>query len=84
MNKELEESINRLKLNKKYVGIFGNSCIVNIKDLETVLNYIENSISKEVIEKKIEEVKSQCGGNVYHVQQTLNAKIRLLQELLEG
>ena len=36
------------------------------------------------IENEIEILKAQCGGNVFHIQQTLNAEIRLLEELLEN
>lgn len=43
------------------------------------LNYIPISL----LEEKIEELKSKSGGNVFHIQQTINAEIRLLQELLE-
>ncbi len=42
-----------------------------------------NSIPKKKIENEIEILKAQCGGNIFHIQQTLNAEIRLLQELLE-
>ena len=43
----------------------------------------ENSIPKKRIKNEIEILKAQCGGNPFHIQQTLNAEIRLLQELLE-
>ncbi len=43
----------------------------------------ESSIPKKKIKNEIEILKAQCGGNVFHIQQTLNAEIRLLQELLE-
>ena len=48
----------------------------NVKDYK-------NSIPKKKIENEIEILKAQCGGNVFHIQQTLNAEIRILQELLE-
>lgn len=35
----------------------------------------------ENIKKKKSELENQCGGNIFHVQQTLNAEIRLLEEL---
>lgn len=50
-------------------------------DLE---NYKLNYISIQKVKDKIEELKSKSGGNVFHIQQTINAEIRLLQELLEG
>ena len=43
----------------------------------------ENSIPKKKIENEIEMLKAQCGGNVFHIQQTLNAEIKLLEKLLE-
>ena len=43
----------------------------------------ENYIEKSLVEEKIEELKSKSGGNVFHIQQKINAEIRLLQELLE-
>lgn len=84
MNEELKKAIYRLKEDL-------NECkndtttLVFTEDLETVLNYIDNSIPKEVIEKKIEELKlgqettnksSWC--NIYQYQ------ILILQEVLEG
>lgn len=38
---------------------------------------------RENINDKIEELKNKSGGNVFHIQQTINAEIRLLQKLLE-
>lgn len=55
-------------------------------DLTTIyLNgvYDERDKWKLKIKGKIEELKSKSGGNVFHIQQTINAEIRLLQELLE-
>lgn len=43
----------------------------------------QNYIPKSRVIEKIEELKSKSGGNVFHIQQTINAEIRLLQELLE-
>lgn len=42
-----------------------------------------DSIPVSLVEEKIEELKSKSGGNVFHIQQTINAEIRLLEELLE-
>ena len=44
---------------------------------------IRNSIPKQKIKDKIEELKGKSGGNVFHIQQTINAEIRLLKELLK-
>lgn len=50
------------------------------KAIETTLNYIDNSISKEVIEKKIEILKME-----EHYDYIDNKKaITVLQEILEG
>lgn len=58
MNKELEEAITRLKKDMTKPLACGDITIVCIDDLETVLNYISNSISKEVIEKKLKDLLS--------------------------
>lgn len=47
MNKELEEAIIK-SLNYKERG----TCVISVEILEEVLNYIDNSISKEVIDKE--------------------------------
>lgn len=54
--------------------------------IETVLNYIDNSISKEVIEKKKrdKELMKQCGLETSDDLIHLNGEIFALQELLEG
>lgn len=57
MNEELEETINKLKQDYELAKSEDSIDIdVFTADLETILNYIENSISKEVIEKKIEKL----------------------------
>ena len=87
-DKNLEEAIKRLKQliearKRRCRFIDFDTCICGTKDLETVLQALENSIPKKKIKSEIEILKAQCGGNVFHIQQTLNAEIRLLQELLE-
>ena len=85
---ELEEAIKKLE---KFIGLFyefPNPKSVSIRDyevsaIETVLQELQNSIPKKKIENEIEILKAQCGGNVFHIQQTLNAEIRLLQDLLK-
>lgn len=82
MNKELEETIKRLKQDYELAKSEDSIDIdVFTSDLETILNYIENSISKEVIEKKIEdnafEVHTREWGNVEVIS------IEVLQEILE-
>lgn len=87
MNKELEEAIEFLKYE---VTIYDNNEEINKiiggkagekqhKINKIILNYIENSISKEVIEKKIEELKEEK-----YILSSRDAEIELLQELLEG
>lgn len=86
MNKELE--LREIKTILRYiVENKTDKDHYTIRGLETIkkaLDYIENSIPKQLVEEKIEELKKQSGGNVFHIQQTINAKIRLLEELLEG
>lgn len=50
MNKEFIEKL-------KYEVSAGEYSIIKTKDLETAINYIENSISKETIKEKIEEIE---------------------------
>lgn len=57
--------------------------------LETVLNYIDNSISKEVIEKKIEELensqtKVKNNKLIYSREDIFRFQIYILEEVLEG
>lgn len=85
---ELEEVIERLekllklRLNKANEIKYDN-CIIATEDLQIILKYIkEESIPRAVVEEKIKQLKEQSGGNVFHIQQTLNSNIRLLQGLL--
>lgn len=69
MNKELEEAIKRLKSKLKNDGPYIENCnpfsdlvheiILDNKAIETVLNYIDNSIPKEVMKDKIKELEKQ-------------------------
>lgn len=91
---ELEEAVEILKNFIKYFEAeatarkFRRSITIvvdedDIEAIETVLKYIkEESISKTVVEEKIKQLKEQSGGNVFHIQQTINSNIRLLQEIL--
>lgn len=58
MNKESKEAIEKLKSDIKKPLVCGDIVIVCIEDLETVLNYIDNSIPKEVVEKKMNEIET--------------------------
>lgn len=80
MNKELEEAI----------IIFGNLDISDdiefIKARETILNYIENSISKEVIKEKIKKLDEEIANTDELDSYTLIPLIEqkeTLQKLLE-
>ena len=66
-NEELKEINNELEAEKN----------------EAIRRYNFETISIKKVKDKIEELKSKSGGNVFHIQQTINAEIRLLQELLE-
>lgn len=48
MDKKLEEAIKKSLSNKER-----GTCVISAEILETVLNHIKNSISKEVIEEKL-------------------------------
>lgn len=109
MNKE--EAIKRLNLHKDFAQVNNGCCIVNVKDIETVLSELEelqddlkiheetsfefqkeninlrkkleNSIQKQVILDKIEELKNKeytCNA-IWEFQR--EASIDVLQEILE-
>ena len=85
---EAIEKVNKIRLNfydKQYKKSYTDDELTDMCDsLSTILQYIKyDSIPKKKIKNEIEILKAQCGGNVFHIQQTLNAEIRLLQELLE-
>lgn len=100
MNKELEEAIDWLKNNIKYYQeqikfIETTDCDYydkeyelyknRIKIFETILNYIENSIPKKVVEEKmvIDIDKLNHGVNGI-LSKMYKARIILEKELLEG
>lgn len=95
---ELEEAITKLKRDISKPLACGDITIVCIDDLETVLNYINNSIPKEVIEKKLSEIQPKYNKNVAKINKEefsqisiemfngikLETQRGILQELLEG
>lgn len=99
MNKELEESYKILNNFKKEnsPAVDGDSLFVN-KAIETVLNYIENSIPKEVIEDKLQEVQTKYEKSMAKIDIEKLKKVditifkgiqeegqkEVLQDLLEG
>lgn len=86
-NKELEEAINYLKLIRKNHDLEKKGYVYTEEAIETVLQALENSISKEVIEKKIEELKEQRDEYIkmkeYNQVDIKMFKINILEELLE-
>ncbi len=73
----------------KYEVSEGEYSTIKTKDLEEILNYIDNSISKEVIKEKIEELeKSQFKVKnnklIYSREDVFRFQIYILEELLEG
>lgn len=99
MNKELEEAKQNLIKQLENTRI-ANECGLatkgkfrkDIKAIETILNYIDNSISKEVIKEKIEELnkdiedylKTDKSGRFTRTNCIFTYKKEALQELLEG
>ncbi len=90
MSEEVEEAIKQLESlkldresflenDKEHDEVY----LKDIKAIEIVLNYIKDSTPNSVIREKKEELKSKSGGNVFHIQQTINAEIALLEEILE-
>lgn len=87
MREELEEAIKRIKILMQD-ECNCEECIKDKTSYKTVLNYIDNSISKEVIEKKIEEnnkLIKQCNEDEGHYGEVYiyEHDNKLLQELLE-
>ena len=77
-----KDDLNELKPNEDFILQDGMK-FDTVEALQRVLHYIkEESISKTVVEEKIKQLKEQSGGNVFHIQQTINSNIRLLQEIL--
>lgn len=90
-NKELEEAIKRV-LKTKQRG----TCVMSSEILETALQSLENSISKETIKEKIEEINKDI--NKYREYKELGIEtdteyidnianrqtVQVLQKLLEG
>ena len=88
-NKEIDKECSRLEAKEKSRNIepvlINNKMYFIDKNLyEDLLNDIKsNYIPTQKIKDKIEELKEKSGGNVFHIQQTINAEIRLLKELIE-
>lgn len=81
MDKELEESY------KHFKNILDNASPFTMSPytynhLATLLNYIENSIPTQVVEKEITELKNmKVDGEVFTT--SVNFAIKILQELLQ-
>ena len=83
-NGELREKVKKLEEENKTLNERNQYLVKYRAKLEKELyESNENYIPVSLVEEKIEELKSKSGGNVFHIQQTRNAEIRLLQELLE-
>lgn len=85
MNKELEEAIERLQKNKKQSLYNGECALVDIKDLDIVLQALDNNfVPKEVIEKKmiidVDKLNHSTNGILNEIYK---ARITLEKELLE-
>lgn len=97
MNKQLEEAVRNIKEQLKRTKI-ANECGLatkgefdeDIKAIETVLSYIENSIPKEKVEEKIELIEDTldlCKEDRKVARYKITAmeyEIEDLKELLEG
>lgn len=87
MNKELEESYKHFKNILDKASLFTMPTYTYIH-LEKLLNYIENSIPKSVVEEKIEEYKNvidECREDEEHCGEIpiYEHDIKILQELLK-
>lgn len=92
MNKELEEAIKILKRRNKILKLKYAITNEDLNAIEIILNYIDNYISKEVIEEKIKELNNEekeiyekyIGNSELYRLSIINEKRNVLQELLEG
>lgn len=94
MTKELEEAI------KMFIDLDVGDDIEFIKNRNIILNHIDNSISKEVIKKKIEKLNKEekeaqdnisdeereeySDSSIGYLLANIETRRQVLQELLEG
>ena len=106
MSKELEEAKERLNRFKTIRIMYGNTFVMTTeqleqtqKDVKVLLQALDNSIDKSIIENKIEELKEYIsdlkkrqneiialGGDDLHIRYEIaevEEQIKILQELLE-
>lgn len=89
MDKKLEEAIKFLKNFISLFYEFPNPQSVSIKDseiknVETVLNYIDNSISTEVIEEKIKQIQQEYSKLDKEVDEYINDSNKDLTKYYEN
>ena len=68
-----------IKANKEPLLLKFKSILIEAYKVKEKANKYDSLVEK--IRNKKSELESQCGGNVFHIQQTLNAEIRLLEKL---
>lgn len=85
MNKELEEAVKYLKTIKD-TDLLKAGYVYGTEAIETVLNYIENSISKETIKEKEKEINYRLNEIMITERDMYYnlGKKEVLQEILEG
>lgn len=81
-NEELKKELGRVTNGRNQLFEYATAQQSNPEMLHKILRV--EYISKQKIQDKIEELENKSGGNVFHIQQTINAEIRLLQDLLES
>lgn len=81
MNKELEEAIKYLKIIKD-TDLLKAGYVYGTEAIETVLNYIENSIPKQTLIEKIRERQFELQQEYKEFKDDI--KLNTLQDLLEG
>lgn len=88
---DLEEAIENLKEYrniKEFItenGSYGNTNLLN-NSIETVLQALENSVSKDIIREKIEEIKEDKHSKYFEmflVDRDIEKTIDILEELLK-
>lgn len=86
MNKELEEAINYLKLIRKNHDLEKKGYVYTEEAIETVLQALENSISKEVIKEKKQELEKEYKEYLEENSTKafiLKCQLELINEMLE-
>ncbi len=83
MNKELEEAIQYLMLMRKRLNFDKYGYVHGADSIDTVLDYIENSVSKKVIEENINILKQTPRKEFCNYDNYTYGGIRALERIIK-